>query len=85
MLYEVGYTGLEPVGQSSLTNRCQAMGGFAAEFTHINDPCDHHTEFLNQVGHTGLEPVTSALSRQRSKPTELMTHNYYKYAKIMSC
>ncbi len=26
------------------------------------------------VGHTGFEPVTSALSRQRSKPTELMTH-----------
>gem|GEM_PF-7085554 len=25
------------------------------------------------VGHTGFEPVTSALSRQRSKPTELMT------------
>ena len=24
------------------------------------------------VGHTGFEPVTSALSRQRSKPTELM-------------
>ena len=26
------------------------------------------------VRHTGLEPVTSALSRQRSKPTELMPH-----------
>ena len=25
------------------------------------------------VGHTGLEPVTSALSRQRSEPAELMT------------
>ncbi len=24
------------------------------------------------VGHTGFEPVTSALSRQRSKPTELI-------------
>ena len=24
------------------------------------------------VSHTGFEPVTSALSRQRSKPTELM-------------
>lgn len=29
--------------------------------------------FLTVVGHTGFEPVTSALSRQRSKPTELMT------------
>ena len=25
------------------------------------------------VGHTGFEPVTSALSRQRSKPTELIS------------
>jgi hypothetical protein len=25
------------------------------------------------VGNTGLEPVTSALSKQRSKPTELIT------------
>ncbi len=25
-----------------------------------------------KVGHTGFEPVTSALSRQRSKPTELI-------------
>ncbi len=25
------------------------------------------------VGYTGFEPVTSALSRQRSKPTELIT------------
>jgi hypothetical protein len=26
------------------------------------------------VSHTGFEPVTSALSRQRSKPTELIAH-----------
>ena len=26
------------------------------------------------VGNTGFEPVTSALSRQRSKPTELIAH-----------
>lgn|GEM_PF-5564444 len=30
-------------------------------------------EKKKEVGHTGFEPVTSALSRQRSKPTELMT------------
>ena len=30
-------------------------------------------DFLLDVGHTGFEPVTSALSRQRSKPTELMS------------
>ena len=28
---------------------------------------------FNFVGRTGFEPVTSALSRQRSKPTELTT------------
>ena len=26
---------------------------------------------IKQVGRTGLEPVTSALSKQRSEPTEL--------------
>lgn len=30
-------------------------------------------EFFHIVSHTGFEPVTSALSRQRSKPAELMT------------
>ncbi len=34
------------------------------------------------VGHTGFEPVTSALSRQRSKPTELMTLRSVKYRQI---
>ena len=34
------------------------------------------------VIHTGLEPVTSALSRQRSKPTELMDQEDCKYANI---
>ena len=29
--------------------------------------------FLSDVGYTGFEPVTSALSRQRSKPTELIS------------
>ncbi len=40
------------------------------------------------VGHIGFEPMTSALSRQRSKPTELMTlltpakgKTYFEYAK----
>jgi hypothetical protein len=35
------------------------------------------------VGYTGFEPVTSALSRLRSKPTELITLPFYRWtAKI---
>ncbi|MEL6917268.1 MAG: hypothetical protein AAFO99_06015 [Bacteroidota bacterium] len=40
-------------------------------FSKIKNP-HYHVDFLFVVGHTGFEPVTSALSRQRSKPTELM-------------
>ena len=32
----------------------------------------HLSGGFGKVGHTGFEPVTSALSRQRSKPTELI-------------
>lgn len=35
--------------------------------------------YTNAVGHTGFEPVTSALSRQRSKPTELISLYFQKY------
>ena len=31
-------------------------------------------QWAYSVGNTGFEPVTSALSRQRSKPTELIAH-----------
>ena len=35
-----------------------------------------HENWPTLVGHIGFEPMTSALSRQRSKPTELMTLKY---------
>ncbi len=35
--------------------------------------------FVHLVGRTGFEPVTSALSRQRSKPAELTTRMGGKY------
>ena len=38
-------------------------------------------DFLLDVGHTGFEPVTSALSRQRSKPTELILQKEVQYRK----
>lgn len=38
-----------------------------------------HEEKLKEVGRTGFEPVTSALSRQRSKPTELTSRERQIY------
>ena len=35
-------------------------------------PCTEKVHGFFFVGYTGFEPVTSALSRQRSKPTELI-------------
>ncbi len=35
------------------------------------------------VGYTGFEPVTSALSRQRSKPTELITQKQMAKVKLI--
>ena len=57
----VGMTGFEPA-----TTR--PPGVYATGLRYI--PC---LVWEKPVGHTGFEPVTSALSRQRSKPTELMT------------
>ena len=39
----------------------------------MKNPRPADVGFLSDVGYTGFEPVTSALSRQRSKPTELIS------------
>ena len=38
----------------------------------LKKPCTFSVHGFFFVGYTGFEPVTSALSRQRSKPTELI-------------
>ena len=44
----------------------------------LKKPCTFSVHGFFFVGYTGFEPVTSALSRQRSKPTELIAPAEFK-------
>ena len=60
----------------------QALQKALGSLRHQNERLEHSNQKLRKkllntsrkVGYTGFEPVTSALSRQRSKPTELIPH-----------
>ncbi len=90
MRYLVGMAGFEPATSSSRTKRANraalhpeknymvGMTGFEPATTRPPDEYSTGLSYIPShiiwVGNTGFEPVTSALSRQRSKPTELITH-----------
>lgn len=67
-----------PCTQRQAVRYCRSAASFlmphlcASTGAALKKPCTFSVHGFFFVGYTGFEPVTSALSRQRSKPTELI-------------